>query len=106
MCYVSLTYFVIGFDPSAKRSDLALLHSLGKCKKKAGLKISYVLNPFRTFPPNSTFTLVNQMASGLFRIVGRSIVIANTFGSFAQLVLILLGGFVISRGTYLCNFNQ
>lgn len=49
------------------------------------------------------FALVSQMASGLFRVVaatGRSMVIANTYGSFVQLVLIVLGGFVISRSMY------
>ena len=43
------------------------------------------------------------MASGLFRVVaatGRSMVVANTYGSFIQLVLIVLGGFVISRSMY------
>jgi len=41
------------------------------------------------------------MASGLFRFiaaVGRSMVVANTFGSFALLVLFALGGFVLSKG--------
>lgn len=41
------------------------------------------------------------MASGLFRLlaaVGREMVVADTFGSFAQLVLLVLGGFLISRG--------
>lgn len=45
--------------------------------------------------------LVSQMASGLFRLlaaVGREMVVADTFGSFAQLVLLILGGFLISRG--------
>nr|CAD1842982.1 unnamed protein product [Ananas comosus var. bracteatus] len=58
--YVVMTYYVIGFDPSAK----------------------------------------SQMASGLFRLLaacGRDMVVANTFGSFAEMVLVVLGGFVISR---------
>lgn len=41
------------------------------------------------------------MASGLFRLlasVGREMVVADTFGSFSQLVVLVLGGFVISRG--------
>lgn len=44
------------------------------------------------------------MASGLFRFlaaVGRERVVANTFGSFGQLVLIVLGGFVLARSIYL-----
>lgn len=45
--------------------------------------------------------LLSQMAFGLFRFVaalGRNMVVASTFGSFAQVVLIVLGGFVLSRG--------
>ncbi|XP_008775866.2 pleiotropic drug resistance protein TUR2-like isoform X1 [Phoenix dactylifera] len=70
--YVAMTYYVIGFDPNVQRM-------------------------FRQF---LIFALVSQMASGLFRLLaacGREMVVANTFGSFAQLVLIVLGGFVISR---------
>ena len=42
------------------------------------------------------------MISGLFRFLGatgRNLVVAYTFGSFAVLVLLALGGFVLSRGT-------
>ena len=42
------------------------------------------------------------MASALFRLIaatGRSMVVANTFGTFALLVLFALGGFVLSQGT-------
>jgi len=48
--------------------------------------------------------LVNQMASGLFRAIGalgRSMIVANTFGSFALLTLFALGGFVLSRSMVL-----
>ena len=40
------------------------------------------------------------MASGLFRFIagiGRDVIIANTIGSFALIVLLVLGGFAISR---------
>ncbi|KAF6161872.1 hypothetical protein GIB67_002582 [Kingdonia uniflora] len=40
------------------------------------------------------------MASGLFQFVtalGRNMIVANTSGSFAILVLMILGGFVLSR---------
>ncbi|XP_057454234.1 pleiotropic drug resistance protein 1-like [Lotus japonicus] len=70
--WVFLTYYVIGFDPNALRfvKQYALL------------------------------LLVNQMASGLFRAIaalGRNMIVANTFGSFALLMLITLGGFILSR---------
>ncbi|KAL3696050.1 hypothetical protein R1sor_010126 [Riccia sorocarpa] len=44
--------------------------------------------------------LMHQMALGLFRLIGalaRNMVIANTFGSFALLIVLLLGGFILSK---------
>lgn len=41
------------------------------------------------------------MSSGLFRLIGglaRNMIVANTFGSFALLILMVLGGFILSRG--------
>lgn len=45
--------------------------------------------------------VLNQMASGLFRLIAglsRDIVVASTFGSYAMLMLFALGGVVLSRG--------
>lgn len=45
--------------------------------------------------------LMHQMALGLFRLIGalgRTMVIANTFGTFALIVVFLLGGFILSKG--------
>ncbi|KAL4589134.1 hypothetical protein LXL04_002036 [Taraxacum kok-saghyz] len=67
-----LTYYVLGFDPSIERF----------------------------FKQYLLLLLVNQMASGLFRFIGamgRNMIVANTFGSFALLILFALGGFVLSR---------
>ncbi|KAK1363006.1 hypothetical protein POM88_038567 [Heracleum sosnowskyi] len=71
--WVFLTYYVIGFDPNVGRFAKQYLILL----------------------------LVNQMASGLFRMVGalgRTMILANTFGGFALLILFALGGFVLARG--------
>lgn len=41
------------------------------------------------------------MSLALFRVIGslgRNMIVANTFGSFAMLVVMLLGGFIISKG--------
>lgn len=73
--WVILTYYVIGFDPSAARFFKQFLLLL----------------------------VVNQMASGLFRAIGaagRDMIIANTFGSFALLLLFALGGIVLARGRH------
>ncbi|KAK1281914.1 putative pleiotropic drug resistance protein 7 [Acorus calamus] len=70
--WIGMTYYVIGFDPSIERM-------------------------FRHY---LLLVLISQMASGLFRLlaaVGREFVVADTFGSFAQIVLLVLGGFLISR---------
>lgn len=44
--------------------------------------------------------LMHQMAIGLFRLIGalgRTMVIANTFGSFALLTAFVLGGFILAK---------
>ncbi|KAK4252850.1 hypothetical protein QN277_010993 [Acacia crassicarpa] len=67
-----LTYYVIGFDP----------------------------NVGRLFKQYLLLLLISQMASGLFRSIaalGRNMIVANTFGSFALLILITLGGFVLAK---------
>ncbi|KAF7139271.1 hypothetical protein RHSIM_Rhsim07G0220600 [Rhododendron simsii] len=70
--WVFLTYYVIGFDPDA-----------GRFFKQYLLLVS-----------------INQMASALFRFIGgigRNIIVASTYGSFALLVVLVLGGFALSR---------
>ncbi|KAM6602199.1 hypothetical protein CsatA_021808 [Cannabis sativa] len=72
LVWMTITYYSIGFDPY-----------FGRVVKL------YVL-----------FVIINQMASGLFRAIasiGRSMIIANTFGAFSLLLLFVLGGFVLSR---------
>nr|AGT28053.1 pleiotropic drug resistance transporter 1 [Panax ginseng] len=70
--WVVLTYYVIGFDP----------------------------NVGRFFKQYLVLLLINQMASALFRMtgaLGRTMILANTFGGFALLILFALGGFVLAR---------
>nr|KYP53996.1 Pleiotropic drug resistance protein 1 [Cajanus cajan] len=70
--WVFLTYYVIGFDPNVGRL----------------LKQYLVL------------LLINQMSSGLFRAIaalGRNMIVASSFGSFALLILFTLGGFILSK---------
>ncbi|XP_068648511.1 ABC transporter G family member 39-like isoform X2 [Aristolochia californica] len=70
--WIALTYYVIGFDPNAGRM----------------------------FKQYLLLVLISQMASGLFRVVaavGRNMIIAETYGSFAQLAILALGGFLLSR---------
>ncbi|KAG8375511.1 hypothetical protein BUALT_Bualt10G0107400 [Buddleja alternifolia] len=46
------------------------------------------------------FFSLHQMSIGLFRVMaslGRNMIVANTFGSFAMLVVMVLGGFILSR---------
>ncbi|KAK8936591.1 Pleiotropic drug resistance protein 3 [Platanthera zijinensis] len=70
--WVFLSYYVIGYDP----------------------------NVGRLFKQYLLLLAVNQMASGLFRFIaalGRDLIVSNVFGSFALLVLIVLGGFILSH---------
>ncbi|XP_021746264.1 ABC transporter G family member 32-like isoform X1 [Chenopodium quinoa] len=70
--WVGITYYLVGFDPEITR-----------CLKQFLLVF-----------------LLNQMSMGLFRVMaslGRNLVVANTFGSFAMLVVMALGGFILSR---------
>uniref|UniRef100_A0A2P2K9X4 Uncharacterized protein MANES_04G106100 n=2 Tax=Rhizophora mucronata TaxID=61149 RepID=A0A2P2K9X4_RHIMU len=70
--WVFMAYYVIGFDP----------------------------NVGRLFKQYLCLLLVHQMASALFRFIaagGRDMVVANTYGTFALLVLFALGGVVLSR---------
>ncbi|KAL8536981.1 hypothetical protein ACS0TY_012240 [Phlomoides rotata] len=67
-----LTYYVVGLDPNVGR-----------------LMKQYLL-----------LVIVSQTASALFRFIGaasRNMIVANTFGMFALLLLFTLGGFVLSR---------
>ncbi|XP_057537389.1 ABC transporter G family member 32 isoform X1 [Amaranthus tricolor] len=70
--WVAVTYFVIGYDP----------------------------NYIRFFKQFLLFFLIHQMATGLFRVMGslgRNMIVANTFGSFAMLVVMGLGDYIISK---------
>ncbi|PQP92778.1 pleiotropic drug resistance protein 1 [Prunus yedoensis var. nudiflora] len=70
--WVVITYYVIGFDPCVER-----------------LFKQYIL-----------LLCINQMASGMFRLMaafGRDVIVASTTGSFALLIIMVLGGFVLSR---------
>ncbi|CAN6442072.1 unnamed protein product [Victoria cruziana] len=70
--WVFMTYYVVGYDPSTARMFKQILLLIA----------------------------VNQMASGLFRLIaslGRDMIVANTFGSFALLAILVLGGFILSR---------
>ncbi|KAG4137150.1 hypothetical protein ERO13_D07G054200v2 [Gossypium hirsutum] len=70
--WVFLTYYVIGFDPNVERL----------------LRQYFIL------------LLVNQMSSGLFRFIAasaRNMIVANTFGSFALLILFALSGFILAK---------
>lgn len=73
--WIGMTYYAIGFDPNVERF-------------------------FRHY---LLLVLISQMASGLFQLsaaLGREMIVANTYGAFAQLVILILGGFLIDRGMF------
>lgn len=58
---------------------------------------------FRFFRYMFLLFSVHQMALGLFRMmasISRDIIISNTFGSAAILVILLLGGFIMPKGLF------
>lgn len=68
---------------------------------KSYFNTMYCMNN-RLFKQYMLLLAVNQMASGLFRMIaagGRSMIIANTFAPFALLILMVMGGFLLARGT-------
>ncbi|OVA03884.1 ABC transporter-like [Macleaya cordata] len=70
--WVILTYYTVGLAPSPERFLRQLLIMFN----------------------------LHQMSLSLFRFIaalGRSLVVASTFGAFALLVIFVLGGFVVSR---------
>ncbi|CAL9097409.1 unnamed protein product [Musa acuminata var. zebrina] len=70
--WVFTTYYVIGFDPNVGRLFKQYLLLLG----------------------------ITQMASAVFRTIGaigRNMIVANTFASLSLLILLVLGGFILSR---------
>ncbi|XP_025626107.1 ABC transporter G family member 32 isoform X2 [Arachis hypogaea] len=71
-CWVAVSYYTIGYDPS-------------------------IIRFFRQF---LLYFFLHQMSLGLFRLIGslgRNMIVANTFGSFAMLIVMALGGYIISR---------
>ncbi|KAK6786752.1 hypothetical protein RDI58_015277 [Solanum bulbocastanum] len=71
--WVCMTHYVVGFDAD-----------IGRFFKQIFLLIC-----------------VNQMASALFCVLaalGRNLIVAKTFGSFALLTVMVMGGLVVSRG--------
>ncbi|PQQ20294.1 pleiotropic drug resistance protein 1-like isoform X1 [Prunus yedoensis var. nudiflora] len=70
--WMIITYYAIGYDPSIGRF-------------------------FKQF---LVLLCISQMANGLFRLIGalgRNITVANTFGFVAFLVILGLGGFILSQ---------
>ncbi|KAK8707089.1 hypothetical protein V6N13_058155 [Hibiscus sabdariffa] len=68
----TITYYVIGYDPDITRFLRQFL----------------------------LYFCLHQMSIALFRVMGslgRNMIVANTFGSFAMLVVMALGGYIISR---------
>ncbi|KAK7388759.1 hypothetical protein VNO78_23586 [Psophocarpus tetragonolobus] len=71
-CWVAVSYYASGYDPAFTRFLRQFL----------------------------LFFFLHQMSIGLFRLIGslgRNMIVSNTFGSFAMLVVMALGGYIISR---------
>ncbi|KAF9614056.1 hypothetical protein IFM89_014856 [Coptis chinensis] len=99
--WVAVTYYGIGYDPNIQRLFLAFgspsnVTWLGRLTSPSP-KGAPCCRFFRHY---FILVLIDQVASGLFRVVAgvsRDAVIANTSTSFVLLVVLTLCGFVISR---------
>ncbi|XP_042482887.1 pleiotropic drug resistance protein 1-like, partial [Macadamia integrifolia] len=73
------------------------------------LPVFYKQRDFFFYPAWAYLLPTWMMASGLFRFigtVGRNMIVANTFGSFAFLILMGLGGFILSRAMVQSNSTE
>ncbi|KAG5540559.1 hypothetical protein RHGRI_020691 [Rhododendron griersonianum] len=83
-------------DELAIPFDKAKSHPAALTTEKYGLDP----NVGRFFKMYLLLLCINQMASGLFRLIaalGRNMIVANTFGTFALLAILVMGGFILSR---------
>ncbi|KAK4489415.1 hypothetical protein RD792_005224 [Penstemon davidsonii] len=65
--------------------------------------IGFTPEPSRFFKQALVMFLIQQMAAGVFRLIAglcRTMVIANTGGSLALLLLFILGGFILPKDQY------
>ncbi|KAJ9540247.1 hypothetical protein OSB04_026753 [Centaurea solstitialis] len=81
--WIVLTYYTIGFAPSASRQVFASF-----------------LNLMRFFRQLLAYIGLHQMALSLFRFIaalGRTQVVANALGTFSLLLIFVLGGFIVAK---------
>ena len=103
-----VVYYPVGFAPSAGRYHLfihfilVVLSHISHFSFLISLFSHYLLlNVFRFFRFLFVLFSTHQMALGLFRVMAasaRDMIVANTVCSFALLVVLLLGGFLIPKG--------
>ncbi|XP_034687784.1 ABC transporter G family member 31 isoform X2 [Vitis riparia] len=102
-----VVYYPVGFAPSAGRYHLFIhfilvaLSHISHFSFLISLFSHYLLlNVFRFFRFLFVLFSTHQMALGLFRVMAasaRDMIVANTVCSFALLVVLLLGGFLIPK---------
>ncbi|KAK4489205.1 hypothetical protein RD792_005000 [Penstemon davidsonii] len=65
--------------------------------------IGFTPEPSRFFKQGLVMFLIQQMAAGLFKLIAglcRTMIIANTGGSLALVIMLLLGGFILPKDQY------
>lgn len=103
--WILLTYFGVGFAPEPERYVSSTLftisvHTLLPLVWPGFSQLLCLVN-CRFWRQFLILFLLHQMSLVLFRLIasiGRSMIVANTFGSFALLVVFVLGGFIVARG--------
>lgn len=101
LIWTLVVYYSVGFAPSGGR----YLNFITFFCCNFSFLLSYSLHLvkcFRFFRYMFLLFVVHQMALGLFRMmasIARDMVLANTFGSAALLIIFLLGGFIVPKGS-------
>lgn len=101
--WILITYYGIGLAPEAsryfRRCELRRIFAIvGHVRVSSGSSLPMCCRFFKQF---LLLFCLHQMSSGLFRFlasIGRTLIVANTWGNFALLIVSVLGGFVLSRG--------
>ncbi|TMW90131.1 hypothetical protein EJD97_016159 [Solanum chilense] len=89
----------VPFDKSKSHPAALTTQSVIKGVLKPWSEPQNVLSAFASFYVR--FSVVIKMASALFCLLaalGRNLIVANTLGSFALLTVMVMGGFIVSRG--------
>lgn len=102
LIWAAVVYYSVGFAPAAGRYLYFIAFFCSKYSFIPSMSLLFV-KCFSFFRYMFILFVVHQMALGLFGMmasIARDMVLANTFGSAALLIIFLLGGFIVPKGKH------